>query len=61
MNEEFACLLTNGKQTKKNLITKVTYIKSRDLLKEKKKDALSTEIWNFVETWPTYLKYIGGG
>ena len=50
-----------GNRPKKNLITKVTYIKSRDLLKEKKKDALSTEIWNFVETWPTYLKYIGGG
>lgn len=36
MNEEFVFLLTNGKQTKKkNLITKVTYIKSRDLFKKK--------------------------
>ena len=31
MNEEFVFLLTNGKQTKKNLMAKVTYIKSRDL------------------------------
>lgn len=57
MNEEFVFLLTNGKQTKKKSHYK-SHI-SRDLFK--KKDALSTEIWNFVETWPTYLKYICGG
>lgn len=59
MNEEFAFWLTNGKQTKKISLQKSHILEIETSLK--KKDAFSTEIWNFVKTWPTYLKYLCGG
>lgn len=50
--------LQMGNRPKKSYY-KSHVIKSRDFFFN---DAFSTEIWNFVETWPIYfLKYICAG
>lgn len=48
--------LQMGNRPKKNLITKVTYIKSRDLLKEKKKGCIVHRDLKFCRNMTHLLK-----